>query len=232
MDEEVNPENHSPFIQERLRGLRAAFAFRRTLTPETDRGCALIVGAYLDSELAKLLEANFVEDSGVLKQLASANGPIGSFASRIDLSFAMGLIAKQDYRDLHLIRKIRNEFAHAPSPLSFDDKPISQRCHELVDIVAGEAARERFCSCSMRLLSAIHSAIATSTKPVVRNDIEVTREMGEEVRAQSHKQFLAALNNVGDSDADALQRALETSAEEHHLSELERLFRSFKLEGE
>ena len=52
-----------------------AFEFRRSLTPETDRGCALMAAAYLEDQLAELLMLYFVDDASLAKDVFEHNGP-------------------------------------------------------------------------------------------------------------------------------------------------------------
>jgi DNA-binding MltR family transcriptional regulator len=68
--------------------------FRRELTKETDRGCALMAASFLDYELEKLLREKLVGSKNHLDTLFEFNGPLGTFSSRIRLSYSLGLIPK------------------------------------------------------------------------------------------------------------------------------------------
>lgn len=105
--------------------------FRMHLDRETDRGCALMSAAFLDEKLKELLQQYMVQDTQSLKELFSGNGAISSFSSRIELSYLLGLISKNVRKDLNLIRKIRNEFAHSIEIIDFDHPKISGRILEL-----------------------------------------------------------------------------------------------------
>ena len=102
-------------------------AFRRTLTPESDRGCALIAAAYVDAQLETLLRSYFVDDSKCVDELLANSKPLGTFSARIDLTYALGLLPADIYRDLHLIRKIRNDFGHNPAPITFEEPAIDRK---------------------------------------------------------------------------------------------------------
>jgi hypothetical protein len=52
------------------------------------------------------------------------NAPLATFSARIDAAYQFGLISHFLARDLHLIRKIRNEFAHHPFDRTFDTAPV------------------------------------------------------------------------------------------------------------
>ncbi len=106
-------------------------AFRDSLDLETDRGCAIIAASYVDDQLAEMLKAHFVESKRLIKEVFSGSGALSTFSARIDMSFLSGHISKAVQRELHLIRGIRNKFAHAPHPLSFTEPAIEQPCRAL-----------------------------------------------------------------------------------------------------
>jgi hypothetical protein len=60
-----------------------------------------------------------------------ANAPLGTFSSRIEMSYRIGLISVKFTRDLHLVRKIRNDFAHNIHGCSFEDVKVRARVTEL-----------------------------------------------------------------------------------------------------
>ncbi|MEK3747877.1 MltR family transcriptional regulator [Paenibacillus sp. FSL E2-8871] len=105
--------------------------FRLHLDKETDRGCALMAAAFLDELLKKLLEKYMVNEPNSFKELFTGSGGLSSFSSKINLSYLLGLISEKSKRDLHIIRKIRNEFAHSMEIIDFEHPPIASRCREL-----------------------------------------------------------------------------------------------------
>ena len=106
-------------------------AFRDSLNSESDRGCALMAAAYLHTRLESLLRGSFVAHAKLIKSLFDGDRPLANFSAQIDVAFATGLISKEAHRDLHLVRKIRNEFAHDFRKLLFTSNGIRQRCSEL-----------------------------------------------------------------------------------------------------
>ena len=98
----------------------------------SDRSCAIVVAAILEERLKKLLSARFLPNASKHDPLFDGpNAPLGSFSAKIDMAFRIGLISHKFTRDLHLIRIIRNAFAHNFSPLSFDSADIQSRVMEL-----------------------------------------------------------------------------------------------------
>jgi hypothetical protein len=98
---------------------------------ETDRGAAVLAGSYLGSLLEDLLRAKLVPGDYLKSLFSDANGPLGTFYSRITLAYALGLLPPEVQHDLHLVRKIRNKFAHHPEMMRFQTRPVSDWCREL-----------------------------------------------------------------------------------------------------
>src|SRR5438876_8972547 len=92
--------------------MREVFEFRQSLSDESDRGCALMAAAYLDAELDRLLRKYCVNNPNVQNDIFGSSRPLGTFSSRIDMCYLLGLLGPNAHRDLHLIRRVRNEFAH------------------------------------------------------------------------------------------------------------------------
>jgi DNA-binding MltR family transcriptional regulator len=99
-------------------------------TTESDRACAVLAGALLDSLLKRLLRKAMLPDSS--RELFRAQGPLGSFAAKSDLAFALGLISREDHTELTFVRRVRNDFAHhLDHELNFTTAPIADRVRAL-----------------------------------------------------------------------------------------------------
>lgn len=150
-----------PRVEEFLKAhLGEVQEFRETLSPETDRGCALMAAAFLDSQLEQLLRAAWVEDESALDEVLGQSRALGTFSSRIDMAYLVGLIGDQARRDFHLIRKIRNDFGHRPTPITFDTESIANRCNQLYYTFRPKehGPRSLFTSTVLGLLAIIHTA--------------------------------------------------------------------------
>jgi len=125
-----NQEHANPF--ERLRPhLEEVEGWLEKMVPVFARGTAILSVAYLERELENLLKAFLVDDIALADELLSGFGPLATFNARIETGFAIGLISEQERRNLQLIRKIRNRFAHMPLEVSFETPEIRDRCMEL-----------------------------------------------------------------------------------------------------
>ena len=98
----------------------------RLFGQESDRGAALVVSAMLEVALEQLLEARLVAPTSMKRDIlkSGAQAPLGTFSAKIDAAHQLGLISQYFARDLHFVRKIRNEFAHHPLDLSFESPPV------------------------------------------------------------------------------------------------------------
>ena len=114
-----------PGVRERIRFL---YRIRDEFAKESDRGCALLAAAYLDSELGTLLGRLFTpQTSAETERLFEFNGPAGTFSAKIDLAAALAAISPGTQRALHLVRKVRNEFAHLDEPITFESPSVRDR---------------------------------------------------------------------------------------------------------
>lgn len=96
-----------------------------------ERGLILSLAAFSEDSLGKML-LTFMLDNKASKELIEGfNAPLGTFSSRIKACFSLGLITEGQYKDLELLRKIRNKFSHSWENISIDDKDISQKIQNL-----------------------------------------------------------------------------------------------------
>jgi len=88
---------------------------------ESDRACAVLGAAYLDYLLAKaIIKAMPRGEEIAQKLLYDPFAPLGTFSSRIEAAYGLGLIYNEIRSDLHTIRDLRNDFAHAVEIHSFE----------------------------------------------------------------------------------------------------------------
>lgn len=106
--------------------------FIAEFSKESDRGAVIVAASIFDATLESLLKQYFVASPGAADDLFDgANAPLATFSSKVAMAFRLGLISGKFCRNLHLIRRIRNEFAHNIHGGSFDDTAIKSRVLEL-----------------------------------------------------------------------------------------------------
>jgi len=106
--------------------------FIEELKAETDRGLPLVGTALIDEKLRETLKAFFTNGKSSNKLLNDANAPLGTFSSRLEACKALALIDDYEYSEINLLRKVRNEFAHAKHGISFKSEKIEGFCSTLV----------------------------------------------------------------------------------------------------
>jgi len=125
---------------------------------ESDRAAAVLAAAYLDHLLGELISATMTAEPEEVEEMLfqKGNGPLGTFSARIDTAYCLGLLSRDERGDLHLIRKIRNDFAHKLAGMSFEGtQTIANRCRELKSARIGgrpKSLRESFSKASVRLM--------------------------------------------------------------------------------
>jgi DNA-binding MltR family transcriptional regulator len=81
--------------------------------------------------LGQTLENYLTEHKDVKKLLnGGVSAPLGTLSARILMAFGLRLIEESEYRNLQILRKIRNHFAH-DLQASFEDKRVIDLCRQL-----------------------------------------------------------------------------------------------------
>ena len=97
---------------------------------ESDRGAAVLAGSFLENALRLYLRAK-IRDQKIADDLFSGLGPLSSFSQCARIAYAFGFIREQVFRDVELIRQIRNHFAHHPVDTTFATPKVSQLAGQL-----------------------------------------------------------------------------------------------------
>jgi mannitol operon repressor len=105
--------------------------FVEELKRESDRGLALVAAALIDDKLAETLRHFFCEGPSAGKMIDDTNAPLGTFSARAETCFSLGLIDEFEYGEIALVRKVRNEFAHAKHGMSFQTPRVQGLCSSL-----------------------------------------------------------------------------------------------------
>jgi len=148
----------------------------------------------LDDQLKLLLEKNLVQNEKLLKDVFKSGGLLGSNFARVNFAYLLGCYGPKATSDLHLIRKIRNDFGHSASPLSFESPVIKQRCRSLYHIIHEEpaSARIKFIRSIYCILGIIHGAERMSKLPLEHADIVIT-EKQKKANTKAAERLIAAM---------------------------------------
>lgn len=98
---------------------------------ETDRAAVILGTSKLDFQLTQLINLFLVPNYSKSDDLFDGDGPLSTFSAKINLAFRLGLIDAQFSKTLHIIRKIRNDFAHGVYNAKLDTGAHRDRIREL-----------------------------------------------------------------------------------------------------
>jgi len=99
--------------------------WRNTIYEQHPMVCAIWGSSMVEHELEVLLREKIKRsDDKTWSKLTDRNGPLSSFSSKIDMGYAIGLYDDPMRANLHIVREIRNVFAHAKRVVTFDHELI------------------------------------------------------------------------------------------------------------
>lgn len=104
---------------------------------QSDRGAAIVAVAWVEESITAALESFLHHEPNSWKRLFAGSGPLANLSSKIDLCRLLGLITDTIRSDLHIIRDVRNEFAHQiahkthHTKLAFTTNHIKDKCLSL-----------------------------------------------------------------------------------------------------
>ena len=110
-------------------------AFCDDIRGESDRAAVIIGAAKLDQMLHELIQQVLLPSSTGRDDLLDSDRGVGTFSARINLSHRLGLIDSEFAWAMHIIRRIRNTFAHQPATSTLDSGTERDRVRELVNVM-------------------------------------------------------------------------------------------------
>lgn len=103
-----------------------------TLLDKDDLHTVIIAVSIVEAHLQKLIVSRLHRtDVDFTNRLFENRGPLSDFNSKILVAEAFGLLTRRLADELHVLRAIRNTFAHAKMPLSFDLEPVESEIRKL-----------------------------------------------------------------------------------------------------
>jgi hypothetical protein len=132
--------------------------------PDSDRHAAIASAAAVEHALRGAISRHLYHDADTKAVFEDyPNAPLSSFSSRITMARALGVVTDDDERDLGIIKKVRNQFAHTMMPISFSQPDIASLIaeikvlddpywHDLGDFTAPRARYITSCALYHRLI--------------------------------------------------------------------------------
>lgn len=129
--------------------VRQLAQFLNEFNNESDRGAALVAASMLDERLEAILRSFFTDAPASKDLLSGFNAPLGTFSARASAAMALGLLQEHEFKEITLIRKIRNEFGHGWQTISFESGRVADFCRQLpwlgpAEYEEGATTRARF----------------------------------------------------------------------------------------
>src|SRR6202171_4414435 len=117
----------------------------RRVQARTHAEIGIVAAAIIEEKLSEVLLTKMRPLSGEMKKrLFDGYGPLSSFSAKIDLSYALQILNKDQYDDLTVIRRIRNQFGHSMSLVNFDKSEIREHFKRFKTLQAGETDYRAF----------------------------------------------------------------------------------------
>jgi len=124
MSEQEKKHNYNPIV--------VLESFVKELVNEGDRATVILVAAKLDLILYQILQKHLIPVHGSKDELLENDGVLSTFSAKINITYRLGLIDNSFSHSLHLIRKIRNNFAHEVEGCTLDSGAHRDRVRELI----------------------------------------------------------------------------------------------------
>ena len=97
---------------------------------ESTRAVILLSSSAVDIALQEAI-ARLMRSHTDVKALFDFDRPLGSFSAKIRVSFGLRIYDQITYRDLEIVRELRNGFAHSRLALDFNTKEVAAMCMQL-----------------------------------------------------------------------------------------------------
>jgi DNA-binding MltR family transcriptional regulator len=120
--------------------------------------------AIMDTQLEKCLKkAMRPMSKKMYEQIFEPMRPLGSFASKITMAYALRVIEKEVYAQLELMRKIRNAFAHSTGSLHFGSPEIAPLLERLKASVKLQTRRtdQQYMECVVQIDQVLANYLAS-----------------------------------------------------------------------
>jgi hypothetical protein len=115
------------------------------LRDKDDLHIAIIAVSILEATLQQLVTSRLLKnDKEFLNRLFQNRGPMSDFNSKILVAEAFGIVTGPLASELHVMRDIRNAFAHSKVPLSFEHEVVKREVDGLKMLEAMRGAMVKF----------------------------------------------------------------------------------------
>ena len=108
-----------------------------------DHVTVIIAVSKIDEALNFLITQRLMPCPSKDDEFLESERGVGTFSNRIELAFRLGVIDSSLARALHLMRKIRNDFAHSSEEQKLEKSPHLDRINELIKRCGQDSRAEK-----------------------------------------------------------------------------------------
>ena len=137
----------------------------------TDRDAAVALGAIVENRLTIAIILALRQDAAVADELFRRNGPLGNFGTKIRLAYMLRLIDEDMLRDLKIVNKIRNAFAHDVAITNFAMAPVT----DLIASLKAYKVHQELYESEKAALTDASQSIEKALVSILRNELEHRR---------------------------------------------------------
>lgn len=114
-----------------LESLEEICKFSEEFYSESERAAVIVGASKIDEILERLISKVLLPMAEKEDELFGNEKPLGTFSSKINIAYRLGLIDLEMRRALHIYRKIRNDFSHNIFGCRLNQEPHINRLFEL-----------------------------------------------------------------------------------------------------
>lgn len=86
--------------------------FLSLIGAQDDRAMVLSLATFIEDTLGRLLIAYFRDCKATRDLVEGFSAPLGTLGTRTKAAYSFGLVTEAQYKDMEILRKVRNQFAH------------------------------------------------------------------------------------------------------------------------
>ena len=110
-----------------------------------DHTAAILLTAELERLLNMILKEYFLPNRRNIRDILSPEGSCGALYAQIELAYRLGIITEVIAHDLHIVREIRNRFAHGTHEMSFESEELKNKLpqQQVIEIITSAVVIEK-----------------------------------------------------------------------------------------
>ena len=117
--------------KELAHGFQYMFTLDKAKTDYDDPSTAIIAASFVEDSLGRALAVKLPYYDREIEKKVFKSGALNSFYNRIWVARTLNLVGPKTLKNLHIIREIRNDFAHSEQTTDFNTTKIKTKCDRI-----------------------------------------------------------------------------------------------------